>query len=61
MRWFDWLCRDAASTRRATFHDRVRRYFTGALKPPFNRAARERAGFPAAYYETLACASLAAS
>ena len=35
---------------------RVRRYFTGALKPPFNRAARDAAGVPSAYYEPLACA-----
>jgi uncharacterized ferritin-like protein (DUF455 family) len=26
------------------------------LKPPFNREARDRAGFPATYYEPLACA-----
>jgi uncharacterized ferritin-like protein (DUF455 family) len=32
----------------------VRRYFRGNLKPPFNRAAREAAGFPSAYYEPLA-------
>jgi len=32
----------------------VRRYFNGALKPPFNRDARDRAGFPAAYYTPLA-------
>ena len=29
----------------------MRRHFTGALKPPFNRRAREEAGFAAAYYE----------
>jgi uncharacterized ferritin-like protein (DUF455 family) len=32
----------------------VRRYFSGALKPPFNRAARDRAGFSASYYQPLA-------
>ena len=43
----------------ATYRDRVRRYFAGTLKPPFNREARDRAGFPAAYYEPLACADTA--
>ena len=59
VRWFDRLCRERGLDPRATFQDRVRRYFTGALKPPFNREARERAGFPAAYYEPIACACAA--
>jgi hypothetical protein len=29
------------------------------LKPPFNREARDRAGFPASYYEPLAWAGAA--
>ena len=37
--------------------ERVRRYFKGALKPPFNRAARDSAGLPAEYYEPLAGAA----
>jgi uncharacterized ferritin-like protein (DUF455 family) len=53
VRWFELICRGCGLDPEATFHDRVRRYFTGALKPPFNRAARDRAGFPAAYYEEL--------
>jgi uncharacterized ferritin-like protein (DUF455 family) len=56
--WFELICRKRGLDPESTFHDRVRRYFTGALKPPFNRAARERAGFPAAYYEKLAGNSL---
>jgi uncharacterized ferritin-like protein (DUF455 family) len=56
-RWFAWLCRERGEDPAAVFQDRVRRYFTGALKPPFNRTAREEAGFPAAYYEPLACAA----
>ncbi len=56
VRWFELLCRERGLDPQAAFHDRVRRYFTGALKPPFNREARDRAGFPTAYYETLACA-----
>jgi uncharacterized ferritin-like protein (DUF455 family) len=57
LRWFDWLCDQRGLDPEAAFHDRVRRYFKGALKPPFNRAARDRAGLPAAYYEKLACAA----
>jgi uncharacterized ferritin-like protein (DUF455 family) len=55
MRWFEHLCRAQGLEPLAAFHDRVRRYFTGVLKPPFNRAARDQAGFPATYYEKLEC------
>jgi uncharacterized ferritin-like protein (DUF455 family) len=51
-RWFAHLCRGCGLDPAATFRDRVRRYFTGALKPPFNDAARSRAGLPADYYAT---------
>jgi uncharacterized ferritin-like protein (DUF455 family) len=54
VRWFDRLCQASGFDPEATFHDRVRRYFSGALKPPFNHAARDRAGLSAAYYEKLA-------
>jgi uncharacterized ferritin-like protein (DUF455 family) len=53
-RWFDRLCREQGLDPAAIFHDRVRRYFTGALKPPFNHAAREAAGMPAELYAPLA-------
>jgi uncharacterized ferritin-like protein (DUF455 family) len=53
-RWFERLCRERGLDPEAAFQDRVRRYFKGALKPPFNRAARDDAGLPAAYYEPLA-------
>jgi uncharacterized ferritin-like protein (DUF455 family) len=49
--WFEWLCRERGHDPEAAFHDRVRRYFVGSLKPPFNRAARDAAGFPAGWYE----------
>jgi uncharacterized ferritin-like protein (DUF455 family) len=55
MRWFEHFCRERGDDPQAAFHAAVRRYFTGALRPPFNRMARDRAGFPAAYYEPLAC------
>jgi len=53
-RWFDRLCREQGLDPAATFRDRVRRYFTGALKPPFNHAAREAAGMPTELYAPLA-------
>lgn len=53
-RWFDRLCRDRGLVPEQVFGDRVRRYFTGDLKPPFNHAARAAAGFPASCYEPSA-------
>lgn len=56
-RWFEFLCHRRGGDPRAMFHAMVRQHFTGALKPPFNRWARDRAGFPADYYEKPACAA----
>ncbi|HEX3535996.1 MAG TPA: ferritin-like domain-containing protein [Stellaceae bacterium] len=53
-RWFDRLCRDAGLDPALTYQHRVRRYFRGTLKPPFNDAARTAAGFPVGWYELLA-------
>jgi uncharacterized ferritin-like protein (DUF455 family) len=53
-RWFNHLCAARGLDPAATFQDKAQRYFAGALKPPFNRDARDRAGFPAAYYAPLA-------
>jgi uncharacterized ferritin-like protein (DUF455 family) len=52
-RWFTRLCGLRGLDPAATFQDRVHRHFRGALKPPFNREARDRAGFPARYYAPL--------
>jgi uncharacterized ferritin-like protein (DUF455 family) len=49
-RWFMLLCHERGLDPAATYQDRVRRYFTGALKPPFNHAARAAAGMPIAFY-----------
>jgi uncharacterized ferritin-like protein (DUF455 family) len=49
-RWFETLCRERGLDPTATLRDRVSRHFTGALKPPFNEAARTAAGLPRAYY-----------
>jgi uncharacterized ferritin-like protein (DUF455 family) len=53
-RWFRHLCGEQSLDPAATFRNKVRCYFSGALKPPFNRDARDRAGFPASYYAPLA-------
>jgi uncharacterized ferritin-like protein (DUF455 family) len=55
MRWFGVLCEARGLDPEAAFHDRVRRHFGGALKPPFNRPARDAAGLPATFYEALSC------
>lgn len=52
--WFDQLCYAQGLATKQVFHDRVGRCFKGALKPPFNHAARAAAGLPADYYEPLA-------
>jgi uncharacterized ferritin-like protein (DUF455 family) len=54
LRWFERLCRDRGLSPEQVFRERVRRYFKGDLKPPFNHAARAAAGFSAAYYGPLA-------
>ena len=54
VRWFDRLCLARGLDPEAVFQERVRRFFKGDLKPPFNHEARARAGFPRHYYEPLA-------
>jgi uncharacterized ferritin-like protein (DUF455 family) len=54
-RWFEWACARDGLSPVDTYQDRVRRYFKGTLKPPFNEAARSQAGMPAAFYAPLAC------
>jgi uncharacterized ferritin-like protein (DUF455 family) len=56
-RWFEWLCVKRTLPPAKTYHDLVRRHFRGALKPPFNRAARAAAGLAAGFYEPLVEAS----
>ena len=52
--WFRRLCGVRSLDPALVFQDRVRCYFSGTLKPPFNRAARDRAGLPSDYYGPLA-------
>ena len=50
-RWFDRLCAAQGVAAPERFQALVKRYCAGALKPPFNSAARSAAGFGACYYD----------
>ncbi|NIJ42627.1 uncharacterized ferritin-like protein (DUF455 family) [Parvibaculum indicum] len=52
--WFRHLCEKEGRDPETAFHETVRRHFRGALKPPFNDAARLEAGMPSSFYEPLA-------
>jgi uncharacterized ferritin-like protein (DUF455 family) len=54
-RWFRWECARRGLDPATTYRDLVRRHFRGALKPPFNEAARTAAGMEPAFYEAPAC------
>ncbi len=53
-RWFDALASAEGHDPRARFQTLVRQYFRGALKPPFNIPARDRANLPEDWYAPLA-------
>ncbi|MCW1933325.1 ferritin-like domain-containing protein [Pararhodobacter zhoushanensis] len=53
-KWFHFLCGRADIDPKEAFHDLVRRYFHGALKPPFNEEKRAEAGIPPDFYWPLA-------
>jgi len=53
-KWFHFLCGRHNLDPREVFHDLVRRYFHGALKPPFNEEKRAEAGLPPDFYWPLA-------
>jgi len=50
-RWFHAICIAEGREPAARFHALKARYFQGVLKPPFNYAARDKAGLPRAFYE----------
>lgn len=50
-RWFARLCAGRGGEPADTFRALVSRYFNGALKSPFNHAARAAAGMPPAFYD----------
>lgn len=52
-KWFNWLCGRDGTDPKEVFHALVRRYFHGALKPPFNVEKRAEAGLPPDFYWPL--------
>ena len=53
-RWFEHVCARRGDEPIPTWQALVRKHFKGALKRPFNKASRDKAGFAAAFYEPLA-------
>jgi uncharacterized ferritin-like protein (DUF455 family) len=53
-RWFRQACERDNLDPAQTYRSLVRARFRGSLKPPFNRASRDAAGLPPAFYEPLA-------
>ncbi len=53
-KWFHFLCGRHENDPKAQFHKLVRKYFHGALKPPFNVEKRAEAGIPPDFYWPLA-------
>ena len=53
-RWFILLSEKRGLEPESAYAELVRTRFKGRLKPPFNRASRDAAGFPARFYEPLA-------
>ena len=52
-KWFNFLCGRHDLDPTGVFHDLVRRYFHGTLKPPFNEEKRAEAGMPPDFYWPL--------
>ena len=52
-KWFHFLCGRHDLDPVVVFHDLVRRYFHGPLKPPFNQEKRAEAGLPPDFYWPL--------
>ncbi len=52
-KWFDHVARERGHDPKTIWQHLVRKHFRGRLKPPFNVAARDAAGFSAAFYEPL--------
>lgn len=49
-RWFGFACASRGLEPAQAWRDYVATYFKGALKPPFNTAARNAAGMPQSWY-----------
>lgn len=52
-KWFRFLCDRERTPPEPRFHELVRRYFRGGLKPPFNDRARSEAGLTPGFYRPL--------
>ncbi len=52
-KWFHFMCGRDNLDPKPLFHDLVRRYFHGPLKPPFNDEKRAQAGIPPDFYWPL--------
>ncbi len=52
-KWFHFLCGRENADPKDVFHQLVRRYFHGVLKPPFNEEKRAEAGLPPDFYWPL--------
>ncbi len=52
-KWFHFLCGRENADPKDIFHKLVRKYFHGALKPPFNEEKRAEAGLPPDFYWPL--------
>ncbi|MCK0167071.1 ferritin-like domain-containing protein [Jannaschia sp. S6380] len=52
-KWFHFLCGRHDHDPKDMFHDLVRRYFHGPLRPPFNEEKRADAGLPPDFYWPL--------
>ncbi|MGH1354436.1 MAG: ferritin-like domain-containing protein [Thalassovita sp.] len=52
-KWFHFLCGRHEKDPKELFHDLVRKYFHGPLKPPFNEEKRAEAGLPPDFYWPL--------
>lgn len=52
-KWFHFLCGRHDLDPKDVFHELVRKYFHGPLKPPFNEEKRAEAGLPPDFYWPL--------
>lgn len=52
-KWFNFLCGRHSLDPKDKFHELVRQYFPGRLKPPFNEEKRAEAGLPPDFYWPL--------
>ena len=53
-KWFNFMCGRDNLDPKEVFHNLVRKYFKGNLKPPFNEEKRADAGLPPDFYWPLA-------